>query len=122
MKTLFLSIAAAALLFACSPEATPTPTLDPSVPILEDGDAIEVVRVHLESTWHQETGQDCWQFMLYNTNYSRFGDEYLGDRTWEVTAESAKFWEDPLVWKVYETGGASGDIESPEWLKEQGCG
>lgn len=124
MKALVLSVAAAAFLCACSPGETPTPTatptLDPSIPLLDDDEAAALVFAHLQDTWHDESASSCWDFLLDTTNYRVFGGEHLGDRTWQVTGESEKERFD-LVWKVYQTGEASGNVESPEWLKEHGC-
>ncbi len=114
------------------PPSVPTeePTekpLDPNIPLLPHGAAIQIVWDHLDNTWPDESTVTCRTFMGDTNPHSGYTTDYLGDRIWQVTAESPvkRSWDEsqtPPVWKVRELSATTGEVvESPEFLQAVGC-
>ena len=119
MKTLFLAIAVAVSIFACSSAATPT--LDPSIPLPTETELFQTVLTHLEGI-QNESGHNCLTVFDDALHAPIWWADYLGDRTWDVSARR-NVTTATSTWRVHQTGeGENEVVKSPEWLKALGCG
>ena len=131
MKFLLLSAMVFVFQLACSAGTMPTPDL--RTPLFQDDplgpsiNALNIVDAHLKAIVH-ESGTSCDNFLGEIRPEKYWSYDYLGDGTWSVVLWGGEFeWSDgPVdtwVWKVRELPATSGEVvESPEWMKEQGCG